>query len=67
MKSRTHRQNFSALFSEEEKAKMAYNTDMRFRKFVKEWDIDNPETLGYTYGDFYRIYKTGEMRLQFNY
>ena len=61
-KSRTykHRRGYFKLFTEEEKAKYAYNTDNAFRQFVSEWNKDAVELMGWSLLDFYRVYKNGK-------
>lgn len=51
------RHNYSVLFNNnEDKAKLAYNKDMGFRKFVQTFDTENPELLGWSLADFHRQY-----------
>ena len=57
------RHNYSTLFGEEERAKMAYNRDTAFRKFVAEWNIDAPELIGWSLVQFYNAYKCGAVQL----
>ena len=43
--------------NDEDKAKLAYNKDMEFRRFVQCYDIDNPTLFGWTLADFFKAYK----------
>lgn len=55
------RRGYSNLFNnEEDKARLAYNKDMAFRKFVNEWNTDIPELLSWSLVDFYRAYNDGK-------
>jgi hypothetical protein len=55
------------LFNEEDKAKMQYNKDMKFRKFVNEWQADAPELMGWSLLDFYRAYQNNGVQLAFSF
>lgn len=58
------RQKYSALFNnDEDKAKLAYNKDMEFRRFVQCYDIDNPTLFGWTLADFFTAYKKSGWQL----
>lgn len=59
--------NYSKLFNEEDKAKMQYNNDMKFRQFVSEWQCDAPELLGWSLLDFYRAYQKNGVQLAFSF
>lgn len=50
------KQNYSKLFTPEEEAKLAYNTNMRFRQFANE-------RTG-KLADLYTIYKQGGLQLK---
>lgn len=51
------RHKYSALFNNnEDKAKLAYNKDVEFRRFVQTFDPENPELLGWSLVDFHRQY-----------
>ena len=55
------RPNYANLFNDNGiKAKMLYNKDMAFRRFVIEWNADEPELMGWTLTDFYMAYKNGK-------
>lgn len=56
--------NYSPLFSAEEYAKMRYNKDMNFRKFVHEWNADWPELMGWSLTDFYLAYQSQGVQLK---
>lgn len=61
---RKPKQKFSALFNnDEDKAKMAYNSDMAFRRFVDTFDLGNPDLFGWTLVDFHRAYNRGGVQL----
>ena len=52
--------NHSPLFGfADDFAKMKYNKDMGFRRFVHEWNADIPELMGWSLADFYLAYQTG--------
>ena len=53
------RPNFRVLLTDAEKAKLLYNRDMAFRRFVDEWNADIPELLAWTLSDFYHAYQRG--------
>ena len=55
------------LFNESDKAKMEYNKDMVFRRFVSEWQADAPELLGWSLLDFYHAYKENGVQLSFSF
>lgn len=58
------KRNYAVLFNNaEDKAKMAYNKDMGFRRFVAEWCADSAELLGWTLSDFYSAYQRGGYQL----
>lgn len=58
------KENYAKLFDNPtDKAQMAYNRDMDFRKFVLEWDKDNPELLGWTLADFHAVYISKQLSL----
>ena len=58
------KENYAKLFDNPaDKARMAYNRDMDFRKFVLEWDKDNPELLGWTLVDFHAVYTSKQLSL----
>lgn len=59
--------DYSKLFNEEDKAKMQYNKDMKFRKFVSEWQADAPELMGWSLLDFYRAYQNNGVQLAFSF
>lgn len=61
------RPSYTALFTEEDKAKMEYNKNMSFRKFVAEWNADAPELLGWSLLDFYNAFKKGGVQLAFSF
>jgi hypothetical protein len=52
--------DYSKLFNADDQARLAYNSDMRFRDFVENWDKDNPNLFGWSFADFYRVYTTKE-------
>lgn len=56
------RRNYSALFNESDKAKMEYNTNMSFRKFVN----DRPE-MNLSLLDYYHAYKNGGLQLKLSF
>ena len=60
---RSKRPKYKHLFTEADKAKMAYNNDMSFRRFVKEWNKNEPELMGWSLADFYKAYLTGGYQL----
>ena len=60
---RKKKPDYSELFNEEDKAKMEYNRDMTFRRFVNEWNCDAPELMGWSLLDFYRAYKKNYVQL----
>ena len=61
---RKKQQKYSAIFNnEEDKAKLAYNKDMEFRRFVQVFDTDNPNLFAWTLVDFYREYKKNGYQL----
>lgn len=61
---RKPKQKFSALFNnDEDKAKMAYNSDMEFRRFVQTFDLGNADLFGWTLADFHKAYKQGGWQL----
>lgn len=53
------KQRYARLFTAEDKAKITYNKDMRFRRFVNEWHDGEPELMGWTLTDFYTAYVRG--------
>ena len=57
------REDYSKLFNDEDKGKLLYARDAKFRDFVLNWDKDNPNLLGWTFEDFYRRYMTNEPTL----
>lgn len=57
-------QNYAKLFSDAENAKLLYNRDMNFRKFVNEWQPECVELLSWSLEDFYRQYKKSDRTLQ---
>ena len=59
--------DYSKLFNEEDKAKMQYNKDMKFRQFVSEWQADAPELMGWSLLDFYRAYQNNGVQLAFSF
>ena len=59
--------DYSKLFNDEDKAKMQYNKDMKFRKFVNEWQADAPELMGWSLLDFYRAYQNNGVQLAFSF
>jgi hypothetical protein len=59
--------DYSKLFNEEDKAKMQYNKDMKFRQFVSEWQSDAPELMGWSLLDFYRAYQNNGVQLAFSF
>lgn len=61
------RQNYSKLLNKEDKAKMQYNRDMAFRKFVAEWNADVPELMGWSLDDFYKAYQQNGLQLAFSF
>jgi hypothetical protein len=61
------RPNYTALFTEEDKAKMEYNKNMSFRRFVAEWNADAPELLGWSLLDFYKAFKKGGVQIAFSF
>jgi len=63
---RKHRIDYSPLFTEDEKAVLRYNKDTAFRRFVKEWQPDAPELMGWTLADFLRAYLSGGVQLVLN-
>lgn len=59
--------DYSKLFNEEDKAKMQYNKDMKFRHFVSEWQADAPELMEWSLLDFYRAYQNNGVQLAFSF
>ena len=57
------KEDFSKLVNDDDKGKLLYARDSRFRDFVLNWDKDNPNLLGWTMGDFYRRYMSAEPTL----
>ena len=56
--------NYAVLFNnKEDKAQMAYNRDMAFRRFVSEWNADVPELMAWSLADFYKAYLSGGAQL----
>ena len=51
--------NYAPLFNSEDFARMQYNKNTAFRRFVEEWNADLPELLGWTLTDFYLAFQTG--------
>jgi hypothetical protein len=51
--------NYSALFNEEDEAKLAYMRNKQFHHFVETFEIDNPALLGWSLVDFHRCYYSG--------
>ena len=64
---RKKRINYSVLFTFEDKAKMEYNRNMKFRKFVAEWHKDEPELMGWTLLDFYTAFVRGGYQLKISF
>ena len=61
------KQRYERLFNFEDKARLTYNKDMRFRQFVNEWNADEPDLMGWTLLDFYTAYVRGGRQLQFSF
>lgn len=61
---RCKKHDFSKLFNKDDEAKMAYNEDMLFRIFVREWHKDAPELLSWTLTDFFTAYNDGAYQLE---
>jgi hypothetical protein len=57
------KQNFAKLISESDKAKLEFNKNMEFRKFVLTWNSDAVELLGWSLSDFYRAYQKNGVQL----
>lgn len=57
------KQNYSKLISTDDKAKLLLARDKDFKDFVENWDKDNPNLLGWTLGDFYTAYMSGQPSL----
>ena len=55
--------NYSKLISNDDKAKLLLARDKDFKDFVENWDKDNPNLLGWTLGDFYTTYMSGQPSL----
>lgn len=64
---RKKKPDYSILFNEEDKAKIEYNKNMSFRKFVAEWNADVPELMGWSLLDFYRAYQKNGVQLAFSF
>jgi hypothetical protein len=64
---RKKRINYSVLFTFEDKAKMEYNRNMKFRKFVSEWHADEPELMGWSLLDFYTAFVRGGYQLKISF
>ena len=57
------REDYSKLINDDDKGKLLYARDGRFRDFVLNRDKDNPNLLGWSMGDFYRRYMATEPTL----
>lgn len=57
------KEDFVKLFNDDDKGKLLYARDSRFRDFVLNWDKDNPNLFSWTIGDFYRRYTAAEPTL----
>jgi len=57
------KENYSKLFNDDDKGKLMYSYNPQFRDFVDNWDKDNPNLLGWTFGDFYNAFMCKEPRL----
>ena len=55
--------NYSKLINDNDKAKLLLARDKDFKDFVENWDKDNPNLLGWTLGDFYTAYMSGQPSL----
>lgn len=55
----TKKPKYAALFNEEDEAKLAFNRNKAFRKFVETFELDNPALLDWTIVDFHRCYYSG--------
>lgn len=60
---RKRKPDYSKLFNEEDKAKLEFNKNMEFRKFVLTWNSDAAELLGWSLSDFYRAYQKNGVQL----
>ena len=59
------KQRIANLFNETDTAKLEYNKNMDFRKFVLTWNEDVPELLNWTILDFYKAYQSGGYQFTF--
>lgn len=57
------KENYAKLFNDDDKGKLLFARDGKFRDFVNNWDKDNPNLLGWTIGDFYNAFMCKEPRL----
>jgi len=57
------REDYSKLINDDDKGKLLYVRSAEFRNFVDNWDVDNPNLLGWTLGDFYRRFTANEPTL----
>lgn len=60
---RKNRIDYSVLFTCEDKAKLEYNKNMAFRRFVNEWHADEAELMGWNLVDFYTAFVGGGHQL----
>lgn len=60
---RKKRIDYSVLFTCEDRAKLEYNKNTAFRKFVKEWNADDEQLLGWSLADFYTAFVRGGHQL----
>lgn len=57
------KENYAKLFNDDDKGKLLFARDGKFRDFVNNWDKDNPNLLGWTIGQFYSAYMCNEPKL----